>query len=225
MHISRFLIDRRIDNKVPDGHPCHMLLPVKLKEGMKVEVTQCSCLTDGAGCSIMKIIETDSGYKESDYLGISHHIMGECSVIKVKKDLYLATAMNNNCRLAKILSESGCFLTSAVPQNDNEIEWTVFAPNKTYIKNLIARMKSEGYGVKMIIFELMEADMLLTPRQEEVIKYAFEHGYYESPKLINIDDLCKQFDCSKSTMSIIIRYAERKLIGSYLNLNRNNKYY
>lgn len=225
MHIARLLIDRRIEDRNPDGHPCHMLLPVQLKEGVRVEVTQCSCLNDGAGCSIMKITDTGSGYTEDDYLGIKHHIMGECSVIKIRKNQYLATAMNNNCKLAKILSESGCFLTSAVPYNDNEIEWTIFGPNSTYISNFISRMKEEGYGVKKLSFELMDADILLTPRQEDIIEYAYENGYYDSPKKINIDDLCKRYDCSKSTMSVILKGAEKKLIGAYLNLYRKDNYY
>ena len=223
MHISRFVIDRMVDNKRPDGHPCHMLLPFNLNGEFNIEVMQCSCLTESAGCCIMKITHDGSGYDESQIIGNSSHMMGECSISKVRKDTYLATVMNNNCKLAKIMSESGCFLTSAIPYNDHEIEWTVMGSNKMFIKNLIARLRNEGYGLKTLSLELLDADVLLTPKQEEVVRYAHNNGYYESPKKINIDNLCEIFDCSKSTMSVLLKSAEKKLIGSFLNVNRSKR--
>ena len=80
------------------------------------------------------------------------------------------------------------------------------------IDNLITQMKERGYGVKKLISTEYTEDMSLTDRQEEVIRYAFDNGYYEVPKRINLDDLSERFGISKSTVSVIIRDAEKKLI-------------
>ena len=214
MQYVKMMIDRRINGKIPDGHPCHQLLPVPYDSpGLCVKIVQCSFLSEGAGCSIIKITDTDGEY-ESALHNYSNHmdIKGECSVIKISRNRYLATVMNNNCELAQILSRSGCFLTSAIPSDDNLIYWDVFAPNNRYITNLIETMKEHGYGVQKVSSTEYSEEETLTKRQEELIRYAFDNGYYEVPKKITLDDLADKFDISKSTASVILRDAERKLI-------------
>lgn len=221
MHYVKMMIDRRINGVTPDGHPCHQLLPIPYDSpGLTVKIVQCSFLSEGAGCSIIRLTDTDGEYENSlhDY---SNHtdIKGECSVIKISRNRYLATVMNNNCQLAQILSRSGCFLTSAIPADDNLIYWDVFAPNKRYISNLIETMKEYGYNVTRLSSTNYSEETVLTKRQEEVIRYAFDNGYYEVPKRITLDDLAERFDISKSTASVVIRDAEKKLITLCLQSN------
>lgn len=220
MHVVRLMIDRRINGKEPDGHPCHSMLPIELNQGANVEIIQCSFMSQGIGYSLIKITDVDSPYEVSDFMKEAPSMFGECSVIKTGRNQYLATVVNNNCRLAQIVSESGCFLSSAIPYNDYEIEWTVFAMNSVYISNLIERMKRDGYGVRKLSSEEYDAENSLTDRQELIVNYAYEHGYYDVPKKINTDDLCAKFGISKSTMSVILRGAEKRIIGQYLDINR-----
>lgn len=220
MHQAKLLIDRRINGKCPDGHPCHALLPISpFTNNRKVEIIQCSFLNDGAGYSMIKI--TDPTRELDKYCGPTQMIdmLGECSIIKTGNSQYLATILNVNCRLAKIGAESGCFITSAVPRTDDIIEWVVLAPNKTLVKGLIKRMLDEGYGVEPMSSMNLNIDYTLTPKQEEVLKYAYENGYYDIPKKLTTEDLCDKFDCSKSTMSVIIRDAERNVIKYFLDMS------
>lgn len=221
MHQTKMLVDRRIEGKLPDGHPCHMLLPINcFSHDRKVEIVQCSSLSDGAGYSLIKI--TDPTKELDKYCGPTHEVnlMGECSIIRTGNGQYLATILNVNCKLARVASDSGCFITSAIPLNDDIIEWIVIAPNKTLIKNLINRMRDGGYYVSSLYSAELEYSYSLTPRQEEVVRYAFENGYYEVPKRITTEDLCDMFKCSKSTMSVLIRDAEKNIIKYYLDLGK-----
>lgn len=219
MHQAKLLVDRRIGGINPDGNPCHMLLPIScFNNDRTVEIIQCSFLNDGAGHSMIKIYDPT---RELDkYCGPTHtlDLMGEYSIIKTGNCQYLATIMNVNCRLAKIGSESGCFITSAVPLNDHVIKWVVLAPNKMLVKALVKRMLDEGYGVQIISSVEINLDYTLTPKQEEVLRYAFENGYYDIPKKLTTEGLCEKFDCSKSTMSVIIRDAEKNVIKYFLDL-------
>ena len=221
MHYVKMRIDRRINGVTPDGHPCHQLLPVQYNSpGLTVKIVQCSFLSEGAGCSIIKLTDDNGQYEDKLHNYACHDdIKGECSVIKISRNRYLATVMNNNCELAQILSRSGCFLTSAIPCDDNIIYWDVFAPNKRYITNLMDTMKEHGYGVERLKSSDYSEEEILTKRQEEIIRYAFEHGYYEVPKKITLEELGTAFDISKSTVSVIIRDAEKKLITFCLQSN------
>ena len=124
--------------------------------------------------------------------------------------------MNNNCALARIVSESGVFLTSAKPITDDIIEWAILAPNAAYVKNFIKRVTDLGYTINRKYVTDPEAEMKLTARQEEIITYALKNGYYDVPKKINVDDICKEFGCSKSTVNVIMRTAEKKIIEHYM---------
>ncbi len=58
----------------------------------------------------------------------------------------------------------------------------------------------------------MSKKSLLTNRQEEIIRAAFEKGYYDYPKKITIEKLAKMFDIAPSTLGEIIQRGEKKII-------------
>jgi len=56
----------------------------------------------------------------------------------------------------------------------------------------------------------------LTPRQEKLIKIAYERGYYEVPRSVDLNELAQQFDLDKSTVSEHLRRAERNILTTVL---------
>ena len=56
---------------------------------------------------------------------------------------------------------------------------------------------------------------MLTKRQEEIIRAAFEKGYYDHPKKVTIKELAKLFDISPSTLAEILQRGERKIIWEH----------
>ncbi len=218
MKFAKFLIDRRINGVSRDGHPCHMVLPLKFDaDGISIEIIQCSVISTNVGCSLIKINDDENKYETIFKNNKSaQNFYGEYSLAKVGRGQYLASVMNNNCALARIVSESGVFLTSAKPITDDIIEWAILAPNATYVKNFIKRVTDLGYTINRKYVTDPEAEMKLTARQEEIITYALKNGYYDVPKKINVDDICKEFGCSKSTVNVIMRTAEKKIIEHYM---------
>ena len=218
MKFAKFLIDRRVNGITRDGHPCHMVLPLKFDaDGISVEIIQCSVVNNNAGCSLIKINDNENKYETIFKNNKSaQNFYGEYSITKVGKGQYLASVLNNNCALARIVSESGVFLTSAKPITDDIIEWAILAPNAAYVKNFIKRATDLGYNINRKYITDPEAEMKLTARQEEIISFALKNGYYDVPKKINVDDICKEFGCSKSTVNVIMRTAEKKIIEHYM---------
>ena len=170
---------------------------------------------------MIRITDVDGKHTDELKEGMTSSLYGECEILKISPKQYLAMVSNNNCMLATILTESGCFLTSAIPFTDEIIEWGVLSLNSTYVDKMIERMKHEGYKVKMISTNKMNKETILTEKQEDALVMAYKLGYYSVPRKISIDELASNLNCSKSTLSVILREAERKLVFNYLSLGMN----
>jgi len=56
----------------------------------------------------------------------------------------------------------------------------------------------------------------LTEREFQVLKKAYEEGYFEWPRRIDLNNLAKELNLSKPTVLEYIRKAERKILKHYL---------
>lgn len=56
----------------------------------------------------------------------------------------------------------------------------------------------------------------LTVRQEQAIRTALDAGYYEVPRKISLTDLAAKLDLSPSSLSELLRRAERTILGQHL---------
>lgn len=57
----------------------------------------------------------------------------------------------------------------------------------------------------------------LTDRQYEVLKTAYEMGYFERPKRANATEVAKELDIAQSTLTEHLVTAQRKLLGDILD--------
>lgn len=215
MHHLILRIDRRVYGERPDGHPCHKVLPIDVEKekGLRVEITQCAPLINSMGYSLIRLVDMDGTHPDiADKVNSYKNEHGEATAVKISKSQSMVMVLNNNCNLASIVSESGCFLLSAIPQDDNIIDWRVLAPNKVVMNKLINRMRTEGYGVEKISSYNVEVESALTSKQEEYVHLAYNMGYYDVPRKISLEDLAEMANCSKSTLSVSLRDAERRLV-------------
>lgn len=208
------------------GNSCLSVLPPVITDpasNIRSEIIQCSCLSYSGGCSIIRI--TDPDRVLSDEISDRRHYTGErgdCIIDRISSHQFTAMVMNNNCNLSRIVSESGCFITSAVLESEKSICWTIVGPERGYIRNLMERLDSEGYTVKKESSFISEYDTVLSDRQEEAVRTALDRGFYEIPRRIKMDGLCDELNCSKSTLDVTLRNAEKKIISHYFSYNRNS---
>lgn len=146
---------------------------------------------------------------------------GECMIDRISNHQLIAMVMNNNCELSKIVSESGCFITSAVIEDEGHICWTLVGPNSSYVNNLISKLNQEGFPTERKLSSHADYVTTLTEKQEEAIRTAYENGFYEVPRKIKMEELCGILNCSKSTLDVALRTAERKIISHYMIENRD----
>ena len=205
------------------GHSCIQVLPPQMNDqelGTKAEVIQCTGLANGGGYSMVRIIDPemhllDNFREETD----GKNELGKYTVNRISNSQYIAMVINSNCQVAKIISECGCFITSASRITGGVISWTVVGMNSKSISDFVSRMEENGFPVKRTASYLPDRTPTLT---EQALKLAFQNGYYEIPRKTTIHDMCQTSDISPAAFNITLRAAERKVLSYYLSNNRDS---
>ncbi len=130
------------------------------------------------------------------------------------KDKMLATVSTTKCAICSTMAGSGCFLISATAKGEN-LHWTVLASKSEQIKSLVERMRANKMDARLLSIKDVSSKEELTKRQEEILRIAFEKGYFDYPKRTSIRELAKTFGISISTLSEILRSGQKKVMTSY----------
>jgi len=120
-----------------------------------------------------------------------------------------------DCEACKYIIMSGCFLVTPFGGEKGYMDWLLVTNKKESISFLIENLKNMGCDVKIKRMTDLSEKKILTERQEDIIKYALENGYFEFPKKIGIRQVAQKFDVSIATISEILRSAQQKIVGQY----------
>lgn len=78
-------------------------------------------------------------------------------------------------------------------------------------------LRERGYGFDVeAVQDTVESGGPLTERRAEVLEAAVEHGYYESPRGIELTELAELLGVRKSTLSVTLRRAEGRLARRFV---------
>ncbi len=207
------------------GDPCFAALPECIRDGTNVrcEITQCTPTGAGGGCSIVSITDPDGVL--TDEIAARERCsseFGECTIDRVSANRMIGIINNKNCKISRIVSDCGCFITSCCNYEGDRICWTVMGPNTSCLQNMVKRIRNEGYPVETISSSSNSIDTMLSSKQDEILRMAFENGYYDVPKRITLDELSELAGCTKSSLNVTLRNAEYKLIAYYYLGNRDS---
>ena len=89
------------------------------------------------------------------------------------------------------------------------------ASGRNTLKQLTDRLLSEGIEVKILRLTSMIGGEKMTTKQEQVIRKALEMGFYDCPRRIRQKDLAKLCGLSSSTLTELLRRAERNMIEAH----------
>jgi predicted DNA binding protein len=110
---------------------------------------------------------------------------------------------------------TGVFQISGVMDKDGRIVQTVVAGDRQTIESMVSNMEDHGHDITLVKLATLETDEVLTSRQEDMLRYAMEKGYFDDPKRITLVEMAREFDVSNSTVSEMLRKSQRKLMGEY----------
>ena len=82
----------------------------------------------------------------------------------------------------------------------------------------ISRVSSKNLSI-----DELGPNEILNPHQFEVLQFAFNNGYYDSPKGCTIQDMANELNLSTTTVKDHLRKAEHQAIGQYFDsMNPNS---
>lgn len=124
-------------------------------------------------------------------------------------------SVSTRCMACHALATSKCFLVRAITRPDGLLDWELIAGDRDAVSALVDRLETAGCEVTLGHLKEVEDEEALTRRQEEILRVAFERGYFDYPKRVSIRDLAAAFHVSISTISEILRKGQTKVFAAY----------
>jgi predicted DNA binding protein len=90
--------------------------------------------------------------------------------------------------------------------------WQVLVSKPDDLRELTSRLQKQGVGAKVKSISQVNQEELLTGRQKEILATAISLGYYDFPRKISLTALSDKVGIRPSTLSEVLRSAERKII-------------
>jgi len=169
----------------------------------------------GEGWGLVTLKGKDSVIDEALALIGDHPSVGGVTIIS--HDTNSATIVVDvvHCPACEVLISSRSFLVFPVEIHDGWMKWLLITDNETLgeviegleeldVENSVERVTSLG------------GKGILTDRQEEVVRRAFSSGYFDFPRRKDSSELANELGISISTLSEILRAAERRVFSEYL---------
>ncbi|MDJ1421039.1 MAG: helix-turn-helix domain-containing protein [Candidatus Methanoperedens sp.] len=140
------------------------------------------------------------------------------SFSRVSERAVVGEVVIDRCAACMALKQSDCFMVSSRSSIRGWLEWTVAAESNGTISDLVDLLKRYGCEAQLTRISSSSGGCGLTPRQEEILQFAYSNGYFEYPRRIRLRDLSLIFDVSSSTMSEILRAGQRRVFSEYFGI-------
>lgn len=198
-------------------HICSNFLPSLVKSGMSINVLRCAPVGPRVGHSLVRI-QGPHDLCETELANIKDRVGSWCSVelSKTAPGDYIAMVSNHDCAICHLITSSHCFLESCSMKEDGTLVWNLLGPDADSIRRLIGGLKETGREVKIHCTREQESRNALTFRQKQALLLAFDMGFYDIPQRTTLQEMAPYLKCSKSTLNVMLRRAERKVLAEYL---------
>jgi len=184
---------------------------------MSIRVIKCVPREGSGGQSIVQIDAAD-GTTGTDLVEKIRAVEPKCRVqlTSAGPGRFIGTVETNTCVVCRLVADSGCFLDSAMSKGDGTVQWNILAPNASALKSLHDKVTKLGCSVELKKVSVLRTSSELTKAQERVLQMAYDLGYFDIPKKIDLARLAKRLEISKATLDIMIRRAQRKIIANHI---------
>lgn len=161
-----------------------------------------------------EIIETLKRYKEI----FDFEILSK----DYKRGEIVGTLKTTHCDVCKHFTHlPECFLGSADYQlKDGHVHWRLLLTNED-LKLLLKKFDEMGIDVEIEQISSYDHHQdSLTLKQEQIVKLAWDMGYFETPRKISLKKLSQILGVSPPTLSEILRRGLRKIVREYFERTR-----
>ena len=136
---------------------------------------------------------------------------------RVDKNRVRGTVTTHDCPVCSTFAGLDCFLVSASTREGGKMEWTVFMNGDSRLKALCRRLDRNRVNYSIIGMSRHMQKKHITSRQEDLVRIAFDLGYFEYPKRLNLEELSAKLGISIGTLSEILRRGEKHILSKYFD--------
>ncbi|AGK60505.1 HTH DNA binding domain protein [Archaeoglobus sulfaticallidus PM70-1] len=136
-----------------------------------------------------------------------------CDGLAVSQKEAKVLIREHTCLVAYPILESGCIITD-VDFDKQNIFWDIICDDDSFI-TLIRNLEDYDVDFEITYKGKPESDEKITYREEEVLRIALQKGYFDYPKKIKLEELASYFGIAPSTLSEILRRAQKKVLERY----------
>ncbi|MEM1629687.1 MAG: helix-turn-helix domain-containing protein [Saccharolobus sp.] len=162
-------------------------------------------------------VEKDKGKVLMEIRGNEELAKNLCEeLLKVNRYKSICTIYDSS-DLLNILSQYILMNGSVVSDG---IIWTLILNGYSELRELLNSLIKITKDVKVLKIVKAERRDAITARQEQILRIALEAGFFDYPRKIALKDLAKKLNMSPSSLSEIIRRAEKNIIIEYFKDRR-----
>jgi len=203
--------------KIPDS----WMENIRNKYDAEIKFLDCMPVGDSGGRGLIEIDAADGDIDKIIEDLKSHEGVCKVNISPSPDGGVLSSVVTTRCVACQALTGSECFLTAAILADDGRVEWKLITGEEGSLLELIDKLEKLGCEVVLEKSTQISKRKQLTKRQEEIIKIAYEKGYYEVPKKVTIEALAKIFKVSPSTLAEILQRGEKKIMEQYFQKLRD----
>ncbi|MCW4033348.1 MAG: helix-turn-helix domain-containing protein [Candidatus Bathyarchaeota archaeon] len=122
------------------------------------------------------------------------------------------------CKACDVLIKAKAFMVYPVSIHKGRMKWLLITDNNKTMGKICEGLEEYDCDVKIERVTALGGKGILTERQEEVIREALSSGYFDYPKRIDSLKLAKKLGISISTLSEVLRAAQRRIFAEYLRI-------
>ena len=145
-------------------------------------------------------------------------LVKEAYIVETKKGRMIGSLLTSSVFCGMIMGSNAfcrtCFFQSK-SKADGTIEWTIAFTGREALTELLDRLKQEQVEVKILRLASVADVETLTSRQRSIVEIALGEGYFDYPRRITLRQLAKKVGVSPSTISEVLRRAEKKILSTY----------
>jgi predicted DNA binding protein len=194
---------------------------IRGKYQVDVRVLDCKSTEDGK--AIRQLVEIGSFRGSAEE--IARDIRGDPEVIDAyftgtRSGRIVGTVVTRQAIVCRAILGSNSFCRNCLftlrPSEDGKVRWSIALAPNTPLNDVLVELDSKSIDVNLVKLAQMPESRSLTLRQEEIIRLALEKGYFEYPRKVGVRALAKEIGISPSSLSELLRRAERKILSEYL---------
>jgi len=148
---------------------------------------------------------------------LNHPAVCNVDLSSIQNGKILREVVINRCAACEALTASDCFLIFVNSRGNGQIERELQTRQRSALFELIQMLRDRDYKVELISLTRVKVTYNLTPRQEDIIQFALNKGYFDCPKRTHIWEIAQYFGISISTASEILRRGVKKMVSDYFH--------